>query len=98
CASGGTAVDMGGSGGGCASTGESMVNSTHDSRFTVLLPDEREGWHEHVSRLLGPQGVETLLARSGREALDLIESHPIHLAVLDVRMPQLGGLQVVKLM
>lgn len=45
----------------------------------------------------GAQGVETLLAGSGREALELIESQRVHLAVLDVRMPQLGGLQVIRL-
>lgn len=67
------------------------------NRLTVLLPDERDGWHDQVRRLLEPQGVETLLARSGREALELIESNRVHVAVLDVRMPQLGGLQVIKL-
>jgi DNA-binding NtrC family response regulator len=75
-----------------------MSEAMAANRLTVLLPDEREGWHDHVRRLLEPQGVETLLARSGREALELIESQRVHLAVLDVRMPQLGGLQVVKLM
>ena len=28
----------------------------------------------------------------------MIEQNPIHLAVLDAQMPQLGGLQVVKIM
>jgi CheY-like chemotaxis protein len=46
--------------------------------------------------LLEPQGVQTLSARSGREALNLIESQPVHVAVLDAQMPQLNGLQVVR--
>src|SRR5947209_256754 len=76
-----------------------MVQINGDaSRFTVLLPSEKDGWHQTVQRLLEPQGVHTLLARSGREALNLIETTPIHAAVLDLRMPQLGGLQVIKLM
>ncbi len=68
------------------------------SKFTVLLPSEQEGWHQTVQRLLEPQGVHTLFARSGREALNLIETKPIHAVVLDTQMPQLGGLQVIKLM
>lgn len=48
--------------------------------------------------LLRPQGVETISAHSGREALSMMESRPVHVAVLDMQMPQLGGLQVVKLM
>jgi len=67
-------------------------------RFKVLLANEQEGWHQTVRRLLEPQGVQTLSARSGREALELIESTPVHVAVLDVQMPQLGGMQVVRMM
>ncbi len=79
-----------------------MVQASHPSRFTVLLANEQEGWHQTVRGLLEPQGVQTLSARSGREALQLIESAseacPVHAAVLDAQMPQLGGLQVVKMM
>jgi CheY-like chemotaxis protein len=75
-----------------------MVQPTGSNRFTVLLANEQAGWHQTVRQLLEPQGVQTLSARSGREALRLIESEPVHVAVLDAQMPQLGGLQVVKLM
>ena len=71
---------------------------THTNRLTVLLSSEQENWHQTVRRLLEPQGVETVAARSGREALSLMESRPIHVAVLDQAMPQLNGLQVVRLM
>src|SRR5678809_1211012 len=67
-------------------------------RFKVLLANEQEGWHQTVRRLLEPQGVQTISARSGREALELIESTPVHAAVLDVQMPQLGGMQVIRMM
>ncbi len=71
------------------------------NRLTVLLadaPDAGPDWHRTVRGLLEPQGVHTLVARSGHEALRMIESQPVHVAVLDAQMPQLGGLQVVKLM
>jgi CheY-like chemotaxis protein len=75
-----------------------MVQTRHNNRFTVLLANEHEGWHHTVRSVLEPQGVATVSARSGREALDLIETTQIHVAVLDHQMPQLGGLQVIKLM
>src|SRR5947208_11182647 len=75
-----------------------MVQANHNNRLTVLLANEQEGWHQTVRGLLEPQGVQTLVARSGREALNLIESRPVHVAVLDQQMPQLGGLQVIRLM
>jgi two-component system, response regulator PdtaR len=75
-----------------------MAPVPNPTRFTVLLANEQEGWHQTVRQLLEPQGVQTLSARSGREALQLIESKPVHVAVLDTQMPQLGGMQVIRLM
>jgi len=75
-----------------------MVQAKPKTRFTVLLANEQESWHQAVSGLLEPQGVQTVSAHNGREALDLIERTPIHAAVLDVQMPQLGGLQVIRLL
>lgn len=75
-----------------------MIQTSSKNRLTVLLANEQEDWHQTVRQLLLPQGVETLSATTGRQALNLIESTPVHVAVLDMKMPQLGGLQVVKLM
>src|SRR6195952_2378883 len=70
----------------------------NNHRLTVLLANEQEGWHQTVRQLLEPQGVQTLSAHSGREALNLMQSQSVHVAVLDQSMPQLGGMQVVRLM
>jgi CheY-like chemotaxis protein len=75
-----------------------MLQAPNPTRFTVLLANEQEAWHDFVRRLLEPQGVQTISAHSGREALQVIERQPVHVAVLDAQMPQLGGLQVVRMM
>lgn len=75
-----------------------MAPMTHSNRFTVLLANEQEGWHQTVRQLLEPQGVQTLSARGGREALNIIENQQIHVAVLDYHMQGLGGLQICRLM
>ena len=82
----------------CATGAFVLQTTTGQNRLTVLLANEQESWHQTVRGLLEPQGVQTLSARSGREALEMIERQPIHVAVLDQQMPQLGGLQVVKIM
>jgi len=69
-----------------------------ENRLTVLLANEQEGWHRTVRGLLEPQGVRTVSVRSGREALEAVEHEHVHVAVLDLRMPQLGGMQVVKML
>lgn len=75
-----------------------MIGTQHTNRFTVVLANEQEEWHKTIRGLLKPQGVNTLSAYSGREALNLIETTPVHAAVLDAQMPQLGGLQVVRML
>jgi CheY-like chemotaxis protein len=75
-----------------------MVQAASTNRLTVLLADEPDGSAATIGRLLEPQGVETIVAHSGPEALDILKTHPVHVAVLDVQMPQLGGLQVIRLM
>ena len=79
-----------------------MVDVHPQHRFSVLLAQSQDAathaWQDTVRRLLEPHGVNTLAARSGREALDLIQNRQVHVAVLDQQMPQLGGLQVVKIM
>jgi CheY-like chemotaxis protein len=75
-----------------------MVQAQTNDRFTVLLADEPEGWQDTVRQLLEPQGVRTVCARTGREALGLMESRQVHVAVLDQQMPQLGGLQIIRLL
>jgi CheY-like chemotaxis protein len=74
-----------------------MTAAQGTNRFTVLLANDQEQWHVLVRDLLAPQGVQTVSARNGREAVDILERQAIHLAVLDAQMPQLGGLQVLKL-
>lgn len=67
-------------------------------RLTVLLANEQEPWHRTACSLLEPQGVRTLSATNGRQALDILSGQQVHVAVLDYRMPQLGGLQILKLL
>jgi len=75
-----------------------MVLTANPNRLNVLLANEEEGWAQTVRRLLEPQGVQTLTVRSGREALEVICHQHIHVIVLDAQMPQLGGLQVIRML
>ena len=75
-----------------------------DARLNLLLtppPYERGGggqpWHRTVSQLLMPMGVRTFEATSGPQAVELMERYPIHLAVVDTRLPAIGGLNVLQL-
>ena len=76
-----------------------------DARLNLLLttPPRRGGyvagqsWQQTMSQLLMPLGVRTFEADSGQAAVELMERHPIHLAVVDTRLPAIGGLNVLQL-
>src|SRR5258708_38099648 len=75
-------------------SGREQMVELNPTRFNVLLPPEQEGWHRTVRQLLAPQGVQTVSVQSGREALRVVESGNVHVAVLDAGMPLRGGWQV----
>jgi len=74
-----------------------------DVRLNLLLtpPPKSAGqvqpWHQTLTQLLMPLGVRTFEAKSGSEAVELIEKHPIHMAVVDTRLPSISGMNVLQL-
>ena len=61
-----------------------------DARLNLLLTFggwQGDSWAEHLPRLLEPLGVRSLRASTAREAINLIRTHPVHIAVVDLRLP-----------
>ncbi len=67
-----------------------------DRRLRVLFVDDEEELVSAVVERLSLRGVEAQGATTGQEALRLLEEKDFDVAVLDVKMPGLGGLEVVK--
>lgn len=63
-----------------------------------LLVDDLEENLFALEALLRQEGVELLPARSGPEALELLLAHDVALAILDVQMPGMNGLELAELM
>ncbi len=56
-------------------------------RLNVLLTDQDQPWSEQLPRLLEPQGVRAIRVDNVRDALDVVEARPIHVAVVDMAVP-----------
>jgi two-component system, OmpR family, alkaline phosphatase synthesis response regulator PhoP len=62
----------------------------------LLLADDDPITLESLGACLQPEGFTTLLARDGREALELWEKHRPDLLCLDIMMPHLDGYEVCR--
>ena len=63
----------------------------------ILLVDDRIENLRALEAVLEPLGYPLLLASSGAEALRVLLAHEVALILLDVRMPELSGLETAEL-
>ncbi len=64
----------------------------------ILIADDSLTTREAISKLLKSQGHETMEAVDGSEALKMVGTHGPDCIVLDLIMPVLGGLEVLKVL
>ena len=62
----------------------------------VLVVDDHIGMAQAVATLIGTSHHEAAVAHSGRAALDHIATHHVDLVILDVSMPGMSGLDVLR--
>lgn len=62
----------------------------------LLVTDDDKAFRKVVCEGLQRRGFRVIEACDGREALDLIEHSRVHVAVVDVHMPNVTGLDVIR--
>ncbi len=67
------------------------------SPFRVLFVDDEEELVSAVTERLELRGIEAAGCLSGRDALERLAAERFDFVVLDVKMPGLGGLDVIRL-
>jgi CheY-like chemotaxis protein len=63
---------------------------------TVLFVDDEEKVLASLKRGLLDEPYESLFANSGKEALEILEQSQVHVIVTDMRMPEMGGLELLR--
>ncbi len=63
---------------------------------TVLVVDDAKSLREFVRRNLDVRGYRVVTATNGADALAKFRTHDVDLVILDLIMPQIGGLEVIK--
>lgn len=65
--------------------------------WKILLVDDEEEFISTLAERLSLRGLKARVALDGEEALRLVEENPPHVMILDVLMPGMKGLDVLKL-
>jgi DNA-binding NtrC family response regulator len=62
----------------------------------LLLVDDEAGFLEPMKARIERRGIACVTAASGAEALAILGASPIDCAVVDVRMPEMDGLELLR--
>ena len=65
------------------------------AKARILIADDEEGIRESLNLILGDE-YELVFANDGEEALAHLSQDSFNLALLDIKMPKLDGLEVLR--
>ena len=63
---------------------------------SLLITDDDRDFRETLGGVFESRGFRTLLAGDGQEAVQIVQSEPVHLVLLDMHMPRLTGLETIR--
>jgi DNA-binding NtrC family response regulator len=64
--------------------------------YQVLLVDDETEFLETLVKRLKKRNLDVSSASSGKEALEALANHPADVVVLDVKMPDMDGIETLK--
>ena len=65
-------------------------------KMRIMLVDDEEGFLLTTKKLLERKGIHAITAASGHEALEKLVAESVHVVILDVKMPGMDGVAVLK--
>ena len=63
---------------------------------SLLIVDDELGMRQFLTHLFQREGHEVRVAESGRKAMALLQEEPADLIVSDVKMPDMGGIELLR--
>lgn len=62
----------------------------------IMLVDDEKRFLSTTKKLLEKKGYSVITAAGGEAALKALETHAVHVVVLDVKMPEMDGIETLK--
>ncbi len=74
-----------------------MANATAPS-LSVLLVDDEVSYVDVLARRLSKRGIEACPATSGQQAIQILRTRDFDVAVIDLKMERMDGLELLKVL
>jgi two-component system response regulator HydG len=75
---------------------QSSTQAVPDDAISVLVADDETELVSGIARMLKAHGMRVSTAHDGLEAMEALEAGPVDVALVDLMMPRLGGLEVLQ--
>lgn len=72
-------------------------NNTQEERIKLLLVDDEKEYVNVLSNRLSKRNIDVTKAFSGLEAIQALRKKDFHVAILDLKMEGLNGIEVLKI-
>ncbi len=75
---------------------ESVLAEEQPSAVSVLIVDDEDSARNLCCEVAAESGLRARTAATTEQALDILEQFPVDILITDLRVPQLGGLELLK--
>jgi DNA-binding NtrC family response regulator len=72
-----------------------MVQSKNEA--SILIVDDEVGVRDSMQEFIEMAGFKPAIASSAEEAIELIQSNSIQVVITDIMLPEMGGLELTRL-
>ncbi|MCG8685066.1 MAG: response regulator [Desulfobacterales bacterium] len=72
-------------------------NDKQNPEIQVLIVDDEVGFTHILSKRFSRRGIKPKIANSGAQAIQLLRKMDFHCAVLDLKMEDMNGIEVLKI-
>jgi CheY-like chemotaxis protein len=73
-----------------------MAPLTGREPYSILITDDDSGCRHTLRAIVEPEGFRAIEAESAEEALDILRVERVHLALFDMHLPRMTGLEALE--
>lgn len=67
-----------------------------ETKGTILIIDDEKGVGDILKKILGKEGYDVHAVTRGQDGVKLVREKDVHLVILDIKMPEMDGIEVLQ--